>query len=46
MYEVEKMYFDYKNNFLTMEKFAEHYEFTIEQARTIVDWWREYNRNR
>lgn len=31
-----EMYFDYVNNFLTVEKFAEHYQITIQEAERII----------
>jgi hypothetical protein len=32
-----KMYLDYTNNFLTVEKFAEHYQITIEEAQKSIE---------
>lgn len=32
-----EMYLDYVNNFLTVEKFADHYGITVEHAQQIVD---------
>lgn len=36
--ELQNRYLDYVNNFLTVEKFAEHYNLTEQEAnRTITD---------
>ena len=34
--EIQAMYLDYFNNFLTVEVFAEHYEITKDQALGII----------
>lgn len=36
-------YIDFVNNFLTVEKFAEHYEISEEMARILISEMREYN---
>ena len=33
----KEMYLDYVNNFLTVEKFAEHYGITEEKANEIIE---------
>ena len=35
--DVQKLYIDYFNNFLTLEKFAEHYNISIEKAKKIIE---------
>lgn len=37
LYNFTEMYLDYVNNFLTVEKFAEHYGITLESAQFIID---------
>jgi hypothetical protein len=37
------MYLDYVNNFLTVEKFAEHYQITTEKAQTILSIGKSLN---
>lgn len=32
-----EMYLDWINNFLTIERFAEYYEISVEQAQEIID---------
>ena len=34
--EMERMYLDWCNNFLTIEKFAEHYNLSIKYAAEII----------
>lgn len=41
----EKMYLDYVNNFLTVEKFAEHYNMTVERAKEIINIGRNFHEN-
>ena len=42
----ETLYLDYCNNFLTVERFAEHYHIWIELAQSIIDEQRKaYNEN-
>lgn len=48
MYAKQKytnMYLDYVNNFLTVEKFAEHYQITVEKAKTIINIGRNFHEN-
>lgn len=35
------MYLDWVENFLTVEKFSEHYEISVEQANRIIEIGRE-----
>ena len=35
-------YLDYVNNFLTIERFAEHYEITEDQAKIIIKLGKEF----
>jgi|TARA_R110001599_G_C11728001_1_gene606373 radical SAM superfamily enzyme len=30
-------FLDYVNNFITVKRFAEYYEFTLEQANNVID---------
>lgn len=41
--EVESMYLDYVNNFLTVSSFAEYYGLTIKRANEIINLGREIN---
>ena len=44
--EVKKlinMFLDWKNNFLTVGRFAEYYSLTIEKANEIIDKGRQLN---
>lgn len=34
---IERMYLDWYNNFCTIERFAEYYNLSIEQARQIIN---------
>tara|TARA_R100000773_G_scaffold7258_1_gene7314 strand:+ start:49 stop:273 length:225 start_codon:yes stop_codon:yes gene_type:complete len=43
---LEKMYFDYFNNFLTVDTFAEHYGLSMEQANEIINKGRAINLTR
>jgi hypothetical protein len=36
-------YLDYVNNFLSAERFAEHYGISLEMARLIISEMKEYN---
>ena len=36
-----EMYLDWINNFLTVERFAEYYEISLEQAQEIIDMGRK-----
>lgn len=40
------MFLDWKNNFLTIGKFAEYYNLTIEKANFVIDKGRELNEQR
>ena len=40
--DVKKMYLDYKNNFLSVRKFAEHYNISETQANSIINQGRKY----
>ena len=40
--DVKRMYLDYINNFLTVEKFAEHYNISEKQANSIIESGRIY----
>ncbi len=40
------LFLDYKNNFLTIEKFAEYYGFELEKANSIINQGRELNEKR
>lgn len=42
----EEMYLDYFNNFLTVERFAEHYDIDVETANKIIESGRIVNHNR
>jgi hypothetical protein len=33
---LENLFIDYWSNFLTVDRFAEHYQLTIDQARSII----------
>jgi hypothetical protein len=44
--ENEFMYLDYVNNFLTVERFAEYYDLTIEEANLIIDKGRIINNSK
>ena len=34
---IERMYLDWYNNFCTIERFAEYYNLSIEQAKQIIN---------
>ena len=40
--DVKKMYLDYKNNFLSVSKFAEYYNISETQANSIINEGRKY----
>jgi hypothetical protein len=40
--DVKKMYLDYKNNFLSVSKFAEYYNISERQANSIIESGRKY----
>jgi hypothetical protein len=44
--EVEELYLDYSNNFLTLEGFASHYDLSLEDADHIIIQGRELNHER
>jgi hypothetical protein len=39
----ETIYLDYLNNFMTVEKLAEHYGLTVEEAMVLIDRGRKVN---
>jgi len=41
--QIETIYLDYVNNFLTVEKFAEHYNISVERAERIINAGRIIN---
>jgi len=41
--QLHAAYLDYVNNFLTVEKFAEHYGISEEMARILISEMREYH---
>ena len=43
---IEKMYLDYFNNFLTVERFADYYSMSMEQAHEIINKGRAINLTR
>jgi len=40
------LFLDWKNNFLTIGRFAEYYNLTIEKANLLIDKGRELNKKR
>lgn len=42
----EKFYIEYRNNFLTIERFAEYYELNEAEALNILHIGREHNHTR
>lgn len=40
---VEQAYLDYFNNFLTVARFAEHYECSEDEARALIEEGRHWN---
>ena len=40
---VAKLYRDWLNNFLTIERFSEYYNFTIRKSETIINQGRKYH---
>ncbi len=44
--EIEAMYIDYFNNFLTISRFAEYYGITPEAAALIIDAGRKINHSK
>ena len=41
--EIETMYLDYFNNYLTIDKFAEHYQISWFSAKSVIDKGRLIN---
>lgn len=41
--EIEDMYLEWFNNYLTTEKFAEHYNLSIAEVENILDLGRKIN---
>ena len=41
--ELEKMYLDYFNNFLTVRRFAEYYGISVKEANEIINLGRIIN---
>ena len=44
--ELEKMYLDYFNNFLTVRRFAEYYGISVKEANEIINLGRIINQNK
>ena len=44
--DYEKEYIEWFNDYLTVEKFAEHKGLTVDQAQIIIDLGRKINRER
>ena len=44
--ELEKMYLDYVNNFLTVERFAEYYSISVKEANDIINLGRILNHSK
>tara|TARA_R100000655_G_scaffold1110_1_gene4415 strand:+ start:2519 stop:2656 length:138 start_codon:yes stop_codon:yes gene_type:complete len=44
--ELEKMYLDYVNNFLTVTRFAEYYGISETEANEIINLGRIINQNK
>ena len=44
--ELEKMYLDYFNNFLTVGRFAEYYGISVKEANEIINLGRIINQNK
>mgnify|MGYP000029218262 CR=1 FL=1 len=42
----EEMYLDYFNNFISTERFAEHYDLSMNEAKTIIIVGRKINHER
>lgn len=40
---VELLYLSFVNDFLSVERFAEYYDFTLKKARRIIDIGRKIN---
>ena len=38
-----KLYRDYLNNFLTIEKFSEYYNFSEKKSSWIISWGKKYH---
>ena len=44
--QLEIMYLDYFNNFLTISRFADYYGITENEAKIIIDAGRKINENK
>lgn len=44
--QIESFYLEYFNNFLTIDRFAEYYNFTRYEASRILDIGKEINHNK
>ena len=44
--EIEEMYLDWFNNFLSTERFREYYNLSIAEAENIIDRGREINHSK
>ena len=44
--EIEAMYLDYFNNYLTIDKFAEHNELNLQSAKSIITEGKLINNNK
>ena len=44
--EIEAMYLDYFNNYLTIDKFAEHNELNLQSAKSIIREGKLINNNK
>jgi hypothetical protein len=44
--DYEKLYLDYFNNFLTVERFAEYYELDVITAQNVINEGRKINHAR
>ena len=44
--ELENMYLDYFNNFLTVGRFAEYYGISVKEANEIINLGRIINQNK
>ena len=41
--QLQEFYLDWVNNYLTIEKMAEHYELTAEDTATLINLGRSYH---
>jgi hypothetical protein len=44
--KIESLYIDWFNNFLTVDRFAEHHGLTVEQASRVINTGRALNHRR